>query len=191
MEQRLLTAAQLADYGRELKSLCGPAGGEDGYGGVANESGEIAANTSLPMPGFTFQGLPAGAEPTDISFTSSNGSSWMVELYPGLSEDAARPLYTISPAPGSETASVRLQFKVGDNAAPSTRRSRCPYTRTAWKMSARISTEASTTLNWVRSSSGSKNSRSATGPHKFAAAWESRRLYSKRRLLFCVKNWMN
>ena len=43
MEQRLLTAAQLADYGRELKSLCGPAGGEDGYGGVANESGEIVA----------------------------------------------------------------------------------------------------------------------------------------------------
>ena len=39
----------------------------------------------------------------------------MVELYPGLPEDAARPLYTISPAPGSETASVRLQFKVGDN----------------------------------------------------------------------------
>lgn len=115
MEQRLLTAAQLADYGRELKSLCGPAGGEDGYGGVADESGEIAANTSLPMPGFTFQGLPDGAEPTDISFTSSNGSSWMVELYPGLPEDAARPLYTISPAPGSETASVRLQFKVGDN----------------------------------------------------------------------------
>lgn len=28
MEQRLLTAAQLADYGRELKSLCGPAGVE-------------------------------------------------------------------------------------------------------------------------------------------------------------------
>ena len=87
-------------------------GGEEGYGGTVDSSGTITGSSSLPTPGFVFEGLPDGVDPTDISFTGAEGRTWTVELYPGLDENAVHKLYIIVPAAGQEP--VRVQFEDGE-----------------------------------------------------------------------------
>ena len=84
-------------------------GGKEGYGGTVDSSGTITGSSSLPTPGFVFEGLPDGVDPTDISFTGAEGRTWTVELYPGLEENAVHKLYIIVPA--AEQEPVRVQFK--------------------------------------------------------------------------------
>ena len=83
-------------------------GGSAGYEGVTDDGGQIVGSSSLPMPGFTFDGLPEGADPTKLTLIGEDGSSWTVEPYPGLPEDAKRPLYTFNAVGGSHE--VRIQF---------------------------------------------------------------------------------
>ena len=83
-------------------------GGENGYDGAVDGSGEIQGSNSLPAPGFVFT-LPDGVEPTNVTFSGAAGKSWHVELYPGLSEDAGSKLYVLVPD-GTDQDPVRVQF---------------------------------------------------------------------------------
>ena len=92
-------------------------GGESGYKGVVDDNGAlVTGNVSLPTPGFVFNGLPDGVDPTTIVFTGAGGRKWTVERYPGLPENARYPLYVVKSAEGQEP--VRVQFS-GENGAVS------------------------------------------------------------------------
>ena len=92
-------------------------GGESGYKGVVDDNGAlVTGNVSLPTPGFVFNGLPDGVDPTTIVFTGAGGREWTVERYPGLPENARYPLYVVKSAEGQEP--VRVQFS-GENGAVS------------------------------------------------------------------------
>ena len=91
-------------------------GGDDGYEAVVGEDGEsagtVTATNSLPRPMFTFT-VPAGVEPENLTFTSSENKRWTVEK---AGESAkGTPLYYLEAAEGQDP--VRVQFVGKDGQA--------------------------------------------------------------------------